>query len=77
VAESLNAIPSYQVYYNIAVMGRETAIITRETIPQHRIEKLPSGRGMSGNITTHSPATHTPLLAIARNKKGKHFSLPI
>jgi hypothetical protein len=73
VAESLNAILAYQVLYNIAFMGRETAIITRETIPMHRIEKLPSGRGMSGNITTHCPATHTPLLAVARNRKWEAF----
>ena len=73
VAESLNAIRGYQVKYNIALMRRETAIITRETIPLHGIEKLPSGRGMSGNITKHSPATHTPLLAITRNRKGEAF----
>ena len=56
-------------YYNIDITGTETAIIMRETIPLHRIEKLPSARGMSGIITTHCPVTHTPLLAITRNKK--------
>jgi len=78
VAKNLNATPQYQVYYNIDIMGRKTANITRKTITLQRKEKLTSGKGRSGNITTHCPATHTPLLAITRNKKtGKQFSTQI
>jgi len=43
--ESFNAITGYQIYDNIGTMGPGTAIISRDTIPLQRINKLPSGRG--------------------------------
>lgn len=45
VLENFNAVPGYQMYYNIGTMGPGTVIVTRNTIPLQRIDKLPSGSG--------------------------------
>jgi hypothetical protein len=59
--ESFNAMPGYKIYYNISTMGPGTAVITRDTIPLQRINKLPSGRGTAvANRETLFVNKHAP-----------------
>jgi len=57
------------VFYNIALMGKETAIIARETIPPQGIEKLSSGRGMSREY--HDAMSGNIYAPSGNNKKQK------
>jgi hypothetical protein len=51
MTENFNAIPDYQIYYNIGTMGPGAAIITCDAIPLQRTNKLPSGGGTA--VTNH------------------------
>jgi hypothetical protein len=55
--EGFGAVAGNNAYINIGTESRGTAIVTKENTPMNNIEKLPSGRVITGcfkHIYTHT-----------------------